>query len=85
MRRETYKDKKIPSCNCNRTIKEEAKEIKDRLMAFYMKTDMSFDYDTPHESQVYPLVQDFIDKILNEDCVLVSNSEVKEEWNSESF
>lgn len=63
MIRETYKDKIITSCNCKRTIKEEAKEIKDRLMNFYMKVDGSFNYNTPCEAQIYPLVQDLIKKI----------------------
>ena len=59
----SYKDKIFETINSNRTIKEEAKEIGDRLKYFYMKINGTYDFATPHECQVYPLVLDLLEKI----------------------
>jgi len=58
-----------------RTAHADAKEVLDRLKYFYGKTNGSYEWDTPHECQLLPIVLEMCLKMT--DDALHENTGVK--------
>ena len=58
--------KYIPTNKISRKdLKTQAQEVKDRLDYFYLKIDGSYEWLSPHEAQLLPLVHELVQEILS--------------------